>query len=108
MLEPPVGLAFDPADPADPSQARYVRVTWPEFWESIEVLSLTVNRIWSVGRSRSADVGLTVGNAVQVLPPLRLYDQAPAIEVVASLVPAAVMATPSWVPVSRSTPMLAP
>ena len=72
MLESPVGLAFDPADPADPSQARYVRVTWPEFWESTDVLSVTTKRIWAVGGSSNAEVPLTVGNAVQEPPESRL------------------------------------
>ena len=50
---------------------------------------------------------LTTGNGIQVVPLFRLYDQAPAIEVKVSLEVAVVMATPSWVLVSGSTPMLA-
>ena len=69
---------------------------------------LTVNRTCAVGGSRRADVELTLGNADQLFPPSRLYDQTPVIEVVASVMPAAVMATPSWVPESRSTPMPTP
>ena len=61
-----------------------------------------------MGGSRRADVELTLGNADQLFPPSRLYDQTPVIEVVASVMPAAVMATPSWAPESRSTPMPAP
>ena len=52
-------------------------------------------------------MSLTTGNGIQVVPLFRLYDQAPAIEVKVSLEVAVVMATPSWVLVSGSTPMLA-
>jgi hypothetical protein len=44
VLEPPVGSTVEPAVPADWSQALYVKVTRPEFRESIEVLSVTANR----------------------------------------------------------------